>query len=80
MLPDKLRIGAFINFYKEFDPDEAEVTRTGKLARKSIEDRYKQLVEALFSGKAELVAEAPVTYRDGRKGAVDIHVRVNYIY
>ena len=79
MLPDKLRIGAFINLYKEFDSDEAEVTRTGKLARKFIADRYKELVEAMFSGKAELVTEAPVAYRDGRKVAVNIDLRVNYI-
>jgi long-chain acyl-CoA synthetase len=79
IFPDKLRIRAFINLYKEFDPDEDEVTRTGKLRGKFIGDRYRELLEAMFGGKTELVTDAPVTYRDGRKGTVAVKIRVNYL-
>ena len=62
--------------HKEFDPDEAELTRTRKLRREFMEQRYKELIEAVYGGKDEIDVQAPVTYRDGRKGVVTTGIQV----
>jgi len=78
-LPEKQRIRRFINMPKELDPDEAELTRTMKLRRGFVEDRYKSLIEALYGEEATAFMETPVLYRDGRQGVVRADVRVNHI-
>lgn len=66
MASKNLLIRCFANFAKEFDPDEAELTRSRKLRRTFLEDRYKNLVEALYSGHTDDIAmETSVRYRDG---------------
>jgi long-chain acyl-CoA synthetase len=67
----------FVLLHKEFDPDEAELTRTRKLRREFMEQRYKDLINALYSGRNKVDVQAAVTYRDGRKGTVTtgIHIR-----
>jgi len=76
-LPEHARIQRFVNLHKEFDPDEAELTRTRKLRRSFVEERYQELVNALYSGQEEISVEAPVTYRDGRQGIIRTAIRVN---
>jgi long-chain acyl-CoA synthetase len=78
-LPEKQRIRRFINMPKELDPDEAELTRTMKLRRGYVEDRYKTLIETLYGEKAIVPMEVPVLYRDGRQAVVKADVRVNQI-
>jgi long-chain acyl-CoA synthetase len=78
-LPEKQRIRRFINMPKELDPDEAELTRTMKLRRGFVEDRYKILIEALYGDEATALMEVQVLYRDGRQGVVRADVRVNQI-
>ena len=75
-LPQNSRIKGFVNLHKEFDPDEAELTRTRKLRRSFIEERYKELTEAIYGERDELVVSTPVIYRDGRKGQVSTKIRV----
>jgi len=76
-LPEASRVKKFVLLHKEFDPDEAELTRTRKLRRDFMEQRYKDLIDAMYSDKKSVIVEAPITYRDGRKGVVstDIYVR-----
>lgn len=76
-LPEWARIKKFANLHREFDADEAELTRTRKLRRTFVEERYHQLIEALYSGAVELPVEAPITYRDGRKGIIKTAIKVN---
>ena len=78
-LPEKQRIRRFINMPKELDPDESELTRTMKLRRGFVEDRYKSLIEALYGDGATALMEVQVLYRDGRQGVVRADVRVNHI-
>jgi len=78
-LPKGARVKKFVLLHKEFDPDEAELTRTGKLRRGFIEERYKNLIDALYSDKEEVRVEAPVIYRDGRKGVVTTTIKVRTI-
>ncbi|MFC1915759.1 AMP-binding protein [Chloroflexota bacterium] len=76
-LPEPARVRRFVLLHKEFDADEAELTRTRKLRREFMEARYKDLIEAIYSDGKEINVKAPVTYRDGRQGVVttSIHVR-----
>ena len=78
-LPEYSRIKRFVNLHKEFDADEAELTRTRKLRRTFVEDRYKDLIDALYSGHKELAVETSVTYRDGRTGVIKTVIKVNEI-
>jgi len=65
-LPDALRIRRFLCLHKELDPDDAELTRTRKLRRRIIGERYAPLIDALYGGAGEARARMTVTYDDGR--------------
>lgn len=67
-LPRLARVEKFACLHKEFDPDDAELTRSRKLRRAFVEDRYKDLIEAVYGGRSEFVVEAQVKYQDGRTG------------
>jgi long-chain acyl-CoA synthetase len=78
-LPETARVRRFVLMHKEFDADEAELTRTRKLRREFMEERYKDLIGAMYSDGQEVKVEAPVTYRDGRKGVVTTSIKVREI-
>jgi long-chain acyl-CoA synthetase len=78
-LPESSRVRKFVLLHKEFDPDEAELTRTRKLRRDFMEQRYKELIEAMYKEGSEVKVEAPVTYRDGRKGVVTTSIKVRMV-
>lgn len=67
-LPAAARIRRFVNLHKEFDADDEELTRTRKLRRAFLEERYREIVEALYSGAKEVHFDTTVTYEDGRVG------------
>ena len=76
-LPEHSRVRRFANFPKELDPDEGELTRTRKLRREFLEERYAALVDGLYDGRSEVHLEIPVTYQDGRKGTLAATVRLH---
>ncbi len=78
-LPEQSRARRFVLLHKEFDPDEAELTRTRKLRREFMEDRYKELIDAMYNDSESVDVQAPVTYRDGRKGVVKTGIKVRSI-
>ncbi|MCX7911886.1 MAG: AMP-binding protein, partial [Dehalococcoidales bacterium] len=78
-LPETSRVKKFVLLHKEFDPDEAELTRTRKLRREFMEQRYKDLIDAIYSDREQVEVQAPVTYRDGRRGVVATSVRIRTI-
>jgi len=78
-LPESSRVRKFVLMHKEFDPDEAELTRTRKLRRGFMEERYKDLIERIYSGGEEIKVEAAVTYRDGRKSMVTTGIKVRTV-
>ena len=80
ILPESSRIKKFINMYKEFDPDEAEMTRTRKLRRAYVEERFSDLITACYGDKEEIMVSVPITYRDGRKATIESIVRVTDVY
>jgi len=69
-LPPGARVKKYVNLHKEFDPDEAELTRTRKLRRTYLEERYRDLIDAIYGDKTEVLIEARVRYRDGRMGTI----------
>jgi len=78
-LPELARVRKFVLMHKEFDPDEAELTRTRKLRREFMEERYRDLIEAMYKEGEEVKVEAPVTYRDGRSGIVTTSIKVRSV-
>jgi long-chain acyl-CoA synthetase len=78
-LPEPARVKRFVLLHKEFDADEAELTRTRKLRREFMEERYKELIKAIYQDGKEINVQAPVTYRDGRKGVVTTSIKVRQI-
>lgn len=76
-LQEGTRVKRFANLHREFDADEAELTRTRKLRRTFVEERYKDLISALYGSATEMIVEAPVTYRDGRKAVIKTSLKIN---
>jgi long-chain acyl-CoA synthetase len=75
-LPQLSRVRRYMLLHKEFDPDEAELTRTRKLRREFMEMRYKLVIDAIYGGKNDLTVDASVTYRDGRTGTVTTVIKI----
>jgi len=65
-LPEKARIQKFLLLYKELDPDDEELTRTKKIRRKFINQKYVREIDALYSDAAELPIETVIRYQDGK--------------
>jgi long-chain acyl-CoA synthetase len=60
-------IQRFVVLFKEFDADDGELTRTGKLRREVVMDRYDDLVTGLYDGSDQIDMELTITYQDGRE-------------
>jgi long-chain acyl-CoA synthetase len=77
---DKLagsQIHRFLVLHKELDADDGELTRTRKVRRGTIADKYRVLVDALYGGKAEQFIETAVKFEDGRSGSVSATLKIN---
>ncbi|QIK41592.1 AMP-binding protein [Pontivivens nitratireducens] len=64
------QVHRFLILHKQLDADDGELTRTQKVRRRIIEERYGDLIDALYDGSTEVFADTEVTYEDGRKGRV----------
>ena len=70
------QIERFLVLHKELDPDDDELTRTRKVRRGFIAEKYAPLLEALYAGKAEQFIETKVKFEDGRDGSISATVRI----
>ena len=70
------QIKRFLVLHKELDADDGEVTRTQKVRRGFVEERYAPLIEALYDGSTEKYVETEVTFEDGRKGKITATVKI----
>lgn len=75
-LPPGGRVRKFVLLHKQFDADEAEMTRTRKLRRGFLADRYQEMIDAIYGGREAVTVSAAVRYRDGREGIVETDVHV----
>jgi len=64
------QINRFLVLHKELDADDGELTRTQKVRRRIIAERYAPLIDALYDGSFSVYADTEVTYEDGRKGSI----------
>jgi len=76
LLPEHSRVRSFANFPKPLDPDEGELTRTRKLRRVFLAERYESLIEALYGPAGPLSLEIPIRYQDGKQGVLKCTVQI----
>jgi long-chain acyl-CoA synthetase len=80
LLEDEVLRGAqirkFLILHKELDPDDEEITRTRKVRRGHIAQKYATLIEALYGDRDRVAVEAQVTYEDGRTGTIRADVAI----
>ncbi|NQU57173.1 MAG: AMP-binding protein [Rhodospirillales bacterium] len=76
------QIKRYLILHKELDADDGELTRTRKVRRNFIAERYEELIEAMYSDKTHIPVEAEVTFEDGRKGIIkaDLEIREATVY
>ncbi|SDG40951.1 long-chain acyl-CoA synthetase [Bradyrhizobium sp. Rc2d] len=70
------QIRRFLILHKELDADDGELTRTQKVRRRFIAERYAPLVTALYDGSHEADISTEVTFEDGRKGTIAARVKI----
>ncbi|MFN8376704.1 MAG: AMP-binding protein [Anaerolineae bacterium] len=75
-LPPPARVQKFVILHKAFDADEAELTRTRKLRRRALEQKYGDMLNAMYENRSEVIVKAEVKYRDGRTGTIETAVKV----
>ncbi len=71
------QIRRFLILHKELDADDGELTRTRKVRRRFIDEKYAELVEALFSEQDSHTVEARVKFEDGRSGTIRADLRIS---
>jgi long-chain acyl-CoA synthetase len=69
-LPPETRIRRFLILHKELDPDDEEITRTRKVRRRLIAQKYASLIDALYSDAPQVEVTATITYEDGRRAEI----------
>ncbi len=76
-LPEAARVRKFINLYKEFDADDDELTRTRKLRRAFVIQRYADIIEALYADAEVVNIDTTIKYEDGRSSHIktDLYIR-----
>ena len=71
------QVSRFLVLHKELDADDGELTRTNKVRRGFIADKYKALVHALYEGRTSQFIETVVKFEDGRTGSVSATLRID---
>jgi len=70
------QVHRFVVLHKELDADDGELTRTRKVRRRIIEEKYADIIGALYDGSGSVSTETEVTYEDGRKGSIKATLEV----
>ena len=75
-LPAGSRVRRLVLLPKEFDADEAEMTRSRKLRRNVLSDRYAEMIESIYAGVDRTKVKTPVRYRDGSEGVLETELQI----
>jgi long-chain acyl-CoA synthetase len=75
-LPDAIRVSRFVVLHKAFDPDDDEITRTRKVRRDVIAQRYGDIVAALADGAPSATIQTTVMYQDGSRAERELELAV----
>lgn len=70
------QIHRFLVLHKELDADDGEMTRTRKVKRGAIADKYRVLIDAMYGGRSEQFIETAVKFEDGRSGSVSATLKI----
>ena len=70
------QIQRFLILHKELDPDDNELTRTRKVRRRFIAEKYAELIDALYSDRDKVFIDAQVTFEDGRSGSIKAELAI----
>lgn len=70
------QIHRFIVLHKQLDPDDDELTRTRKVRRRFIQQKFGELVDAMYSGAGERFVETVVKFEDGRTGKISATLQI----
>ena len=70
------QISRFLVLHKELDADDGELTRTRKVRRGAIADKYTVLVDAMYAGRSEQFIETAVKFEDGRSGSISATLKI----
>jgi len=73
------QIKRFMILHKLLDADDGELTRTGKVRRKIIFERYQELIDALYSDNETIMVEAKVTFENGKEGIIKAELKIRTI-
>ncbi|RPH61624.1 MAG: long-chain fatty acid--CoA ligase [Burkholderiales bacterium] len=76
-LPPAQRVRRFFLLYKELDPDDGELTRTRKVRRNTINERYAFLIDALYEGRPVVDVDTTITLQDGRKSRIRTRMKLH---
>lgn len=69
-LPENARIRRFVLLYKELDADDDELTRTGKVRRHYVEEKYSEIIEGMYSGLDSIKIDAVIKFQDGKTSTI----------
>ena len=69
-LPENAKVKRFVLLYKELDPDDDELTRTRKVRRHFVEEKYKEIIEGMYEGKDSIKIEAVIKFQDGKTSTI----------
>jgi len=75
-LPDATKVRRMLLLTKDLDADDAEITRTRKVRRRFVAEKYAPVIDAFYGGAPEVELTASVTYEDGRQAVVRSRVRI----
>ena len=78
-LPAAARVKKYINLHKELDPDEGELTRNRKLRKTFLAQRYRRLIDAIYTGKTEVPSESHIGHRDGQTRMIAATLRIQSV-
>jgi long-chain acyl-CoA synthetase len=70
------QVKRFLILHKELDADDGEMTRTRKVRRRIVEEKFIDLITALYDGSTQQYTETEVTYEDGRKGKISATLQI----
>jgi long-chain acyl-CoA synthetase len=75
-LPKNARIKKFVSLYKELHADDEELTRTRKVRRRVIQEKYRDLIEAMYGNNGTYEAQIKIRYEDGREKVIRTRMKI----
>jgi long-chain acyl-CoA synthetase len=69
-LPENAKVRRFVLLYKELDPDDDELTRTRKVRRHFVEEKYGEIIEGMYGGRDSIGIEAVIKFQDGKTSTI----------